>query len=174
MERKLYRDLKKPFKLEGITRIDETPVHKAIREALANCIANADFNFARGIVIKKDPDSIVIENPGSIITGKEQMLKGGVSEPRNMTIMKMFNLIRIGERAGSGVPDIFKVWDDEGWIAPVVEEQYKPDRTILTLTFTEKQAEKASRKSKLKKQAEKTSRKNKQKKQAEKCLLKRQ
>ena len=165
VERKLYRDLKKPFKLEGITRIDETPVHKAIREALANCIANADFNFARGIVIKKDPDSIVIENPGSIITGKEQMLKGGVSEPRNMTIMKMFNLIRIGERAGSGVPDIFKVWDDEGWIAPVVEEQYKPDRTILTLTFTEKQAEK---------QAEKASRKNKQKKQAEKCLLKRQ
>ena len=163
VERKLYRDLKKPFKLEGITRIDETPVHKAIREALANCIANADFNFARGIVIKKDPDSIVIENPGSIITGKEQMLKGGVSEPRNMTIMKMFNLIRIGERAGSGVPDIFKVWDDEGWIAPVVEEQYKPDRTILTLTFTEKQAEKASRKNKQKKQAEKTSRKNKRK-----------
>ena len=53
MERKLFRDLKKPFMLDGITRVDETPVHKAIREALANCIANADFNFARGIVIIK-------------------------------------------------------------------------------------------------------------------------
>jgi len=136
MERKLLRDIKKPFKVEGFTRIDETPVHKAIREALANCIANADFNFPRGIVILKNPDSITIENPGSIITGKPQMLKGGISEPRNKIIMKMFNLIRVGERAGSGVPDIFNVWETEGWDQPVVEEQYKPDRTILRLSFT--------------------------------------
>ncbi len=139
MERKLLRDLKKPFKLEGFTRIDETSVHKAVREALANCIANADFNFPRGIVIKKDMDSLVIENPGSIITGKMQMLKGGISEPRNKAIMKMFNLIRVGERAGSGVPDIFSTWENEGWIEPVIEEQYKPDRTILKLSFIEKE-----------------------------------
>ena len=162
MERKLFRDLKKPFMLEGITRVDETPVHKAIREALANCIANADFNFARGIVIIKNPETIIIENPGSIITGKAQMLKGGVSEPRNKSIIKMFNLIRIGERAGSGVPDIFSVWNDEGWIPPTVDELYKPDRTILTLAFSKKQA--ASGKNK--RQAEKTN--DKRKKQAEK------
>ena len=162
MERKLFRDLKKPFMLEGITRVDETPVHKAIREALANCIANADFNFARGIVIIKNPETIIIENPGSIITGKAQMLKGGVSEPRNKSIIKMFNLIRIGERAGSGVPDIFSVWNDEGWIPPIVDELYKPDRTILTLAFSKKQA--ASGKNK--RQAEKTN--DKRKKQAEK------
>ncbi len=145
MERKLLRDLKRPFKLEGITRVDETPVHKAILEALCNCIVNADFHFSRGIVIKKDADSIVIENPGSIITGKAQMLKGGISEPRNKTIMKMFNLIRVGERAGSGVPDIFSVWEDEGWVEPSVEERYKPDRTTLVLSFEKrKQAIKTS------------------------------
>ena len=121
------------------TRIDETPVHKAVREVLANCIANADFNFPRGIVIKKDLDSLIIENPGSIITGKAQMLKGGISEPRNKVIIKMFNLIRVGERAGSGVPDIFQVWYDEGWKAPIVEEQYRPDRTILELSFVERE-----------------------------------
>ena len=33
-------------------------------------------------------------------------VKGGVSEPGNKFIIKMFNLIRIGERAGSGVPDL--------------------------------------------------------------------
>ena len=32
----LVKDLKIPFKLEGITRIDDTPAHKALREALAN------------------------------------------------------------------------------------------------------------------------------------------
>ena len=157
MERKLLRDVKRPFRLEGITRIDETPVHKAIREALANCFANADFNFSRGIVILKDRDAIVIENPGSIITGKAQMLKGGISEPRNRTIMKMFNLIHVGERAGSGVPDIFSIWDEEGWIVPTVEEEYRPDRTRLTLAFTEKQATSG----KSKRQAEKASGKRK-------------
>lgn len=171
---KLVKDLKVPFKLEGITRIDDTPVHKAMREALANCLVNTDFFVARGIVIKKDADRIIMENPGYIRTGREQMLKGGISDPRNKALMKMFNMIGIGERAGSGVPDIYSVWENQGWEAPAVEEQYNPDRTILTLTFTKKQAEKASRKSKQKKQAEKTSGNGKAAKTAEnkKLILK--
>lgn len=164
---KLGKDLKIPFKLEGVTRIDDTPVHKALREALANCLVNTDFFVPRGVVIKKDADSIIMENPGYIRTGKDQMLRGGISDPRNKALMKMFNLIGIGERAGSGVPDIFAVWDSEGWVRPMVEEQFGPDRTILTLFFQKKQAEKASEKNKQKKQAERTSRKSKQKKQAE-------
>ena len=36
-------------------------------------------------------------------------------------------LINIGERAGSGVPDIFSVWEQEGWQLPEVEEEYGPD-----------------------------------------------
>lgn len=134
---KLTRDLKIPFQMEGITRVDDTPVHKAIREALANCIVNADFFFPRGIIIKKDADSIVIENPGSIRIGKKQMLKGGISDPRSKALMKMFNMIGIGERAGSGVPDIFEVWESQGWRNPIVEEEYDPDRTRLILSFSE-------------------------------------
>ena len=49
--------------------------------------------------------------------------------------MKMFNLINIGERAGSGVPNIFNVWADEGWEEPVIEERVDPDRTVLLLSF---------------------------------------
>jgi len=56
--------------------------------------------------------------------------------------MKMFNLISIGERSGSGVPNIFNTWADEGWKEPVIEERFDPDRTILTLEFVEKQAKK--------------------------------
>ena len=66
------------------------------------------------------------------------MRKGGVSDPRNKALMKMFNLINIGERAGSGVPNIFNVWEDEHWEEPVIEEQFEPDRTILTLSFNKK------------------------------------
>ena len=68
------------------------------------------------------------------------MLKGGISDPRNKALMKMFNLIGIGERAGSGVPDIYSVWEQQGWKLPEVIEQYGPDRTILKLSFVEKVA----------------------------------
>lgn len=90
---KLVKDVKVPFKPEGVVRIDDTPVHKAIREALANCLVNTDFYLPRGVVIKKDADSIIKENPGSVRTGKRQMLKGGISDPRNKALMKMLNMI---------------------------------------------------------------------------------
>ncbi len=44
------------------------------------------------------------------------------------------------EHAGSGVPNIFNVWEDEGWEEPVITECFDPDRTSLTLKFVKKQA----------------------------------
>ena len=70
-------------------------------------------------------------------------------------MMKMFNMIGIGERAGSGIPDIYQIWKNEGWAMPVVEEKYNPDRTCLTLTFAKKQAIKTSEKNKTRKTLEK-------------------
>ncbi len=137
---KLAKDVKTPFVLDGVMRVDDTPVHHSIREALANCLVNTDFYLPRGVVIKKETESIVFENPGSIRTGKAQMLRGGISDPKNASILKMLNLIGIGDRAGSGVPDIFATWEQEGWMEPEVEEQYGPDRTILMLSFLKKVA----------------------------------
>ena len=45
------------------------------------------------------------------------MLRGGISDPRNKAIMKMLNLIAISEHAGSGVPDIYSVWADNGSVS---------------------------------------------------------
>lgn len=59
-----------------MARIEDTSVHKAVREALANCIVNTDFYLPRGIVILKEQDQIVMQNPGSIRAGKAQMLRG--------------------------------------------------------------------------------------------------
>ena len=161
---KISQSIKTPFKLDGITRVEDTPVHKAVREALVNCLVNADYYMPQGVVIKKDATTLIIENPGSIRTGKKQMLKGGISDPRNKNLMKMFNLLGIGERAGSGIPDIYQVWEDQGWEIPVVEESYNPDRTRLSLYF----AEKISEQNKRTKQANKTSEQNKRTKQANK------
>ena len=130
--------------MEGGFRVDDTPVHRALREALANCIINTDFYGKYGVLITKEENKIVFENPGYIRLGKEQMRRGGKSDPRNKSLMKMFNLIDIGEHAGSGVPNIFNVWEDEGWEEPDIKEDFAPDRTLLTLKFIKKQAIKTS------------------------------
>lgn len=132
---KIIKDIKVPFKMVGGERIDDTPVHKALREALANCLINADYHGLRGVVIRKELDKLILANPGYVRTGKKQMRLGGESDPRNKALMKMFNLINIGERAGSGVPNIFNVWADEGWEEPIIEERFDPDRTVLSLSF---------------------------------------
>ena len=49
-----------------------------------------------------------------------------------------------GERAGSGVPNIFNVWADEGWEEPVIEERFDPDRTVLSLSFKKSDDKKAT------------------------------
>ncbi len=150
---KIIKDIKVPFKIEGGFRIDDTPIHRAVREALANCVINADFYGKYGVTIIKEKDKITLENPGYIRIGKKQMRRGGKSDPRNKSLMKMFNMIDIGEHAGSGVPNIFNVWEDKGWEEPMIEESFDPDRTSLILRFSEKQAIKTSDK----KQAIKTS-----------------
>lgn len=120
--------------------MDNTPVHRALWEALANCIINTDFYGKYGTIIIKDNDKLILENLGYIRIGKEQMRRGGKSDPRNKSLMKMFNMIDIGEHAGSGVPNIYNVWEDEGWEESIIEESFDPDRTSLTLKFIEKQA----------------------------------
>jgi len=164
---KLVLDLKKPFKLVNMVRVDETPIHDAVREALVNCLVNSDFYEPRGVVVDKYLDRIIIKNPGTVIVGKQQMLRGGESEPRNGSIMKMFNLIGYGERAGSGVPDIYATWEEAGYVEPTVEERFgdgQPNRTTVILPLVEKEESPAIFEKQPEKQPEK---KNKQKKSDE-------
>ena len=137
---KLKQALNVPFKFTNGTRIDDTPMHEALREALANCLINTDYYGSRGVVITLHPNRITLANPGYSRTGKIQMMIGGISDPRNRGLMKMFNLIDIGERAGSGIPKIVNIWKDEGLREPVIEEQFDPDRTLITLSLEKKQA----------------------------------
>ena len=134
---KLVQDLKVPFRLEGIIRIDDTPQHKAVREALANCLVNADYYGRGGVVVRKHPDRLVFENPGTIRIGKALMLEGGHSDPRNSVIIKMFSMLHIGERAGSGMSRIISAWSAAGYENPIVEELIgNIERTTLTLPLT--------------------------------------
>lgn len=119
---KLTEDLKKPFKLEGgVQRIDDTPVHKAVREGFVNMIIHADYLMDAGVlkVIKKF-DSFEFTNPGILKLPLEDIYRGGNSKSRNPHMQTMLRLVGFGDNAGSGFPTILDVWKSEGWIKPEV------------------------------------------------------
>ena len=103
---KLTQDIKVPFAIKNGVRVDDTPVHEALREALANCLVNADYYGRQGVVIIKTKDEISFSNPGGFRIEIDAAKSGGVSDPRNSAMLRMFNLINIGERAGSGIPNM--------------------------------------------------------------------
>jgi len=143
-----YINIEKYRMKDGITRLDDTPTHEALREALANCVSNADFYGERGLVIRNNTDEIVLENPGVFRIDLREAFSGGVSSPRNAVILKMLNLLNTGERTGSGIPMIFKAWNDEGFIEPAFAEHTEINRSVLSLSLV---------KSHIRKQAIKTS-----------------
>jgi len=130
---KLILDIKIPFKTDGLTRLEDTSVHEALREALANCLINANYYGEQGIIIQKWRDKIIFSNPGIFRVDLKDAKSGGVSSPRNNSLMKMFNLIDIGERAGSGIPNIFRIWENQNWPLPIIEEEFEPERSKLIL-----------------------------------------
>ena len=138
---RLQQDVKVPFKMDGGLRVDDTPVHQALREALANCLVNADYYGRQGLVIIRRRGEIVLSNPGGFRIEIAAAKGGGVSDPRNGAMLKMFNLIDIGERAGSGIPNILRVWREQSWPEPVIAETFEPERTKLSLAL-EKSADK--------------------------------
>lgn len=131
----IAQDIKTPFKIKNGERIDDSPVHTALREALANCIINADYYGRQGLVIVKKCDTITFSNPGNFRIDIENAKSGGVSNPRNTTLIKMFNLIDIGKREGSGIPNIYSVWDKQGWEAPIITKNYEPARITMSLSI---------------------------------------
>lgn len=130
---KLFSDLKVPFVLEGSQRVDDTPVHKALREALVNSMIHADYKARSPILVIKRPDLFGFENPGLMRIPIEEAKKGGQSDCRNLNLQKMFQLVGYSDKAGLGIPLIFKNWKDQHWYPPVLLESTEPEKTILLL-----------------------------------------
>ena len=130
---KLQSDLKIPFVVKGFQRIDDTPLHRLLREAVTNCLVHADYYGRQGIVVSKNKDGFVFANPGGMRISKSEALSGGVSDPRNATLLKMFSFIRFGERAGSGLNGIVYVWKRVYHTNPEIFVKEEYDRTFLKL-----------------------------------------
>lgn len=133
---RLTADVKRPFMLdEKLTRIDDTPIHKGLRECLANALIHADYYGRRGIVIDKEFRKVTISNPGTFRIDINEAIAGGISDARNSKIFNMFSLINVGERSGIGLCDVYSAWKSCGYKQPEFIESVAPDRITLILNI---------------------------------------
>lgn len=104
---RLVNDINVPFQLDkDAVRRGETHVHEALREALVNTLIHADHQSTRPIVVTKFPNYFLFSNPGRLRISVQQLYQGGISDPRNPNLQKMFQMLGLGEKAGSGF------WED--------------------------------------------------------------
>ena len=130
---RLFRDLKVPFRLVREERQDETPVHKALREALINTIIHADYSLSTALLVIKAPEYFEFRNPGRMRVPVAEALEGGQSDCRNRTMQRMFSLIGMGEQAGSGIPRMLENWKSQHYRPPELVENVHPEFTTMRL-----------------------------------------
>lgn len=131
---RLVEGLDVPFKLDPqATRIAETHVHEALREALVNTLIHADHQSSRPITVIKRQDAFVFFNPGRLRIPREALYQGGVSDPRNPNVLKMFQMLGLGEKAGSGFQKILRAWREQHWMIPLVAENPALEMTRVWL-----------------------------------------
>lgn len=152
----LTAELPKPFKLEGYTRVDDTPLHRAVREACVNMVIHADYMLEGTLKVIRTADGLEITNPGILKIPEEQIFQGGNSKARNPRIQTMLRMVGYGDNAGSGFPTILNAWAAQGWAVPkLVEDTILNQVTLILKMKQEKTAKKSGGKKAAKKSGEK-------------------
>ena len=129
----------------GVQRIDDTPIHKAVREGFVNMIIHADYLMDAGVLkVIKRSDSFEFTNPGILKLPLEDIYRGGNSKSRNPHMQTMLRLVGFGDNAGSGFPTILDVWKSEGWIKPELIEDTNLDQVTLVMKMEKESAEKSA------------------------------
>ncbi len=131
---RLVEGIQAPFKLDrSANRLEETHVHEALREALVNTLIHADHQSSRPISVIKRRDAFIFLNPGRLRIPREQLYQGGISDPRNPNLQKMFQFLGLGEKAGSGFQKILRAWREQHWMIPLVAENPNMEMTRVWL-----------------------------------------
>lgn len=86
-------------------------------EALVNALTHADYYDRRGLVIQRLPNQIRIANPGAFRVDVRELWPGGVSDPRNAVLIRLFRLIGAGGGQG-GLSGIRAVWQSQAGRLP--------------------------------------------------------
>lgn len=126
--------IKHRMMLDGESRrVDENDMDKVVMEALLNALMNADYRKWGGVVVERRPGILTIRNPGTFRISPDVAERGGFTDPRNPTIMRMFNLIGFGEHTGSGIPDMRRRCINMGLPLPKYREEHRPDTVTVEI-----------------------------------------
>ena len=132
---RLSRYLKAPFTTDktGMSHTSRNEVGEAANEMLVNALVHSWYGGNATVRAILKPDSFEISNPGSMLITPEIAITSGLSEPRNPTLMKIFNLIGAGDRAGSGLCAIWKICNDYFEKNPSIRETHHPDGVSFSM-----------------------------------------
>ena len=134
----MSRVLPKPFAMssDGKTRLEYTSAHTALREALANACVHAAYTQIGSLSVDCYHDRITICNQGEMLVSIDEFFGGHQSICRNPILQKMFVMLGIGEKAGSGADVILKGWADNNWERPEIKQLHEPQRVELMLKLS--------------------------------------
>lgn len=130
---KLVSSIPKPFALRDGVRIEESPMHIAIREAFVNCLIHCDYTTDSNIIVLNEGTRYVFSNPGSLLVTIDQYRRGGESVCRNKSLQLMFMMIGASEKAGSGADKIWEGWKSSNYRNPFID--LKDNKVVLELPF---------------------------------------
>ena len=130
---KLTNSIPRPFALKDGIRIEDSPIHVAIREAFVNCLIHCDYTQNSNLTVINEGSRYVFTNPGSMLVSMSQYRLGGESVCRNKALQTMFTLIGAAERAGSGADKIWSGWKASNFRNPFLHQL--DNKVILELPF---------------------------------------
>lgn len=101
-----------PFDIDesNLQRSHETPDYIGFREAAINALIHQDYSDGtRNASIHFYKDATEYYNPGDSLVDENRLGKGD-SATRNPLIMQTFHRVGLSDRAGSGLKDIYRNW----------------------------------------------------------------
>ena len=119
--------------IADFTKSDGDAAIACLYESLINTLVHSDYYGGGGIVIEKERALFRFSNPGLFRISVEQALEGNISNLRNPNLFKMFILIGLCKRTGSGLKGIETTWRQYGNDAFDLIQESESERTILTL-----------------------------------------
>lgn len=132
---KLLRYFKTPFTIDeaGVQHLETSVLAEALNEVIANALIHAYYGTTASIRVLIKPLEIEVSNPGSFLVDRQVAIAGGFSEARNPTLMRLFSLIGVSDRAGSGIQKIWSTWEDCFNVEPSYVETHAPASVVLHL-----------------------------------------
>ncbi|MFC3886339.1 ATP-binding protein [Bacillus songklensis] len=141
----LTSDFHEDMNPDHVHHREETLIRSSLHEALINTLVHADYYGEGGIIIEREKNFFQFSNPGTFLISVEQAMQGGTSHLLNPTLFKMFILIGLCKRAGSGLKSIDLTWRTLGGDPPELIQNTQSERIILTLSAMPRLAEKKER-----------------------------